>query len=157
MRIYLAISVGAVMLCTLACSASTDPEVARTALRDADRAWAAAAKAGDIDKVITFWTEDAIDYFPGARPAIGRTAIAELVKANRSRPGFSLTWDPIQVVVSRAGDMGYTSGTFQLSANDQDGRPVARSGHYLCIWHRQVDGSWKCAVETSVFSQSSAP
>ena len=75
------------------------------------------------------------------------------VQKNRSIPGFTLSWEPKKAEVATSGDLGYTSGAFQVSMNDTEGKPVPRSGNYVCIWKKQKDGSWKCVVETSVFGQ----
>ncbi len=131
-----------------------DAEAAREILLETDRAWAAAAAAGDIERLTSFWAEDAINYFPGAPVAQGKTAIGQLVQRNRSQPGFSLTWDPQDAVVAGSGDLGYTLGSFTLSVQTPEGVPVNRRGHYVCIWKKSSDGSWKCAVESTIFGPS---
>jgi ketosteroid isomerase-like protein len=136
-----------------ACNKSVDKEAERKTLLNTDKEWAAAAKAGDVKKIVTFWAGDAIDYFPNSPAAVGKNAILELVKKNRSIPGFSLSWEPMKAEVATSADLGYTSGVFRVSMNDADGNPVNKSGNYVCIWKKQKDNSWKCIVETSVFGQ----
>ena len=123
----------------------------RQELLDTDRAWASAAAAGDVQSLTDFWADDAINYFPNAPVAKGREAIEALVRRNRSRPGFSLKWEAAEAVVAASGDLGYTSGTFELSVNGDNGEPVRQTGHYVCIWKKLSNGLWKCVVETSVF------
>jgi len=130
---------------------SVDVAAERATLLQADKDWAAAAKAGDVQRIVTFWADDAINYYPGKPPAVGKQAIIELVKQNRSIPGFSLSWEPAHAEVAQSGELGYTSGSFQLSLNDAEGNPLQKHGNYVCIWKKATDGSWKCAVETSVF------
>ena len=134
------------------CATPVDPDAAQKSLLETDRQWAAAAKAGDVERLTSFWTEDAINFFPGAPPARGKEAIRELVRRNRERPQFSLTWQPECAVVARSADLGYTFGPFQLSALDAQGHPIQRQGHYVCIWKKQSDDSWKCAVESTIFT-----
>ncbi|NNF57331.1 MAG: SnoaL-like domain-containing protein [Rhodothermaceae bacterium] len=136
---------------------AADAEAARAELLAADRAWAAAAAAGDIERVTFFWADDAVNYFPGAPVAEGIGAIRALVQRNRSMPGFSLSWEPERVVVARSGEIGYTTGPFTLSRRNPEGALVTRRGHYVCLWERQADGSWKCVVESSVFGPDSEP
>lgn len=161
MRRLLRLFLSAILLSlplAVACAAQTDSsgvESEREALLEADRAWAEAARKGDIPRLTGFWADDAVNYSPGAPPAKGRQEIAQLVQRNRNRPGFSLTWEPETAVVAQSGDLGYTSGTFALTAQDPQGNLATRTGHYVCIWSKQSDGSWKCSVETSVFSASS--
>lgn len=125
----------------------------RERLLEADRAWAAAAAAGDVARVTTFWADDATVFFPGAPVARGKEAIGELVERNRALPGFALTWEPDGAVVAAAGDLGYTTGTFRLSLTGPDGNALERGGNYLTVWRRQEDGSWKGEVESTVFTQ----
>ena len=135
-------------------SGSANMESEGQALLETDRAWAEAARKGDIPGLTSFWADDAINYFPGAPPLVGKQAISQLVNRNRSQPGFSLSWEPETAVVARSGELGYTSGSFELSVSDPAGNPVTKPGHYVCIWKKRADGSWKCSVETSVFSSS---
>lgn len=154
MRIVFRSSFAAIWLAaTVGCSGTVDPAAARASLLEADRAWASAAAAGDIEKVKTFWSDDAVNFFPGRPPAHGKEQIGELVKRNRSIPGFSLTWDPDRAVVSDSGDLGYTYGSFRVSRTGPDGNPVQREGNYVEFWRRQPDGTWKCEVETTIFSE----
>lgn len=134
---------------------SVDIEGARAELLATDRAWAAAAAAGDVDRVLSFWADDAVNYFSGAPVAEGIDAIRALVRRNRSRPGFSLSWEPETVVVARSGEFGYTTGPFTLSLRSPDGDPITQRGYYVCLWERQADGSWKCIVESSVLGPES--
>ena len=132
-------------------SSAVDVGTERQAILEADRAWAAAAAAGDVQKLSAFWADDAINFFPDRPVAVGREGIADLVKKNRSVPGFSLSWTPREAVVSESGDIGYSYGTFDLAFETPAGEKVTKTGNYVCIWKKQHDGSWKCAVESTIF------
>jgi ketosteroid isomerase-like protein len=134
-----------------ACAPKVNIQEERAALLRADSAWAAAATAGDIQKLGTFWSEDAVNYFPGAPVASGRDAILGLVARNRSIPGFSVKWEATTARVSESGDLGYTTGPFQVTATTPDGTSVTRSGHYVAIWRKNAAGAWECVVESSIF------
>ena len=145
---------GVVLLSLLAgCSGSgaVDVGAERQAILEADQAWAAAAAAGDVQKLSGFWADDAINFFPDRPVAVGKEGIAELVKKNRSVPGFALSWTPREAVVSESGDIGYSYGTFDLAFETPAGEKGTKTGNYVCIWKKQPDGSWKCAVESSIF------
>jgi len=128
-----------------------DVEAETQTLLATDRAWAEAATAGHIERLTAFWADDATNYFPGAPVARGGKAIGALVRRNRSQPGFSLSWEPQEAVVARSGDVGYTSGPFALSMGSAEATRITRTGHYVCIWKKQADGTWKCAVESTIF------
>ncbi len=139
---------------------STDPEAADppadtntedVTLLKTDQAWAAAAANGNIPQVLNTWSDDAINYFPGAAPAVGKAAIGALMQQNRSIPGFALSWEPAQAMVSTSGDLGHTRGVFRLTVNDPNGTPQTRIGHYVSLWQKGSDDAWKCIVTISTF------
>lgn len=135
----------------LGCARQVDVEAEQAALMKADKDWAAAASSNDMERLITFWTDDAIIYFPNAPIVEGKEAIRQFVTSNRQKPGFSLTWEPAEAVVSAAGDLGYTAGRGLLTINDPEGNLITRKANYLCVWEKQADGSWKCSREVSNF------
>ena len=124
----------------------TDLATERAALLKADNDWAAAAAAGDIKTVLGYWTEDAIDYFPNGPAAEGIAQIQEMIGSFRSIPGYSLSWEATNAIVSCSSDLGYTSGPFRVTLNGEDGTPITREGHHIVIWHKQADGEWKAVA-----------
>jgi len=150
MKTILQCIVTLIILFIPACSKNVDLKAERTALLDSDKAWSNAAASGDVKLAATYWTDNAINYFPGQEPAFGKEAILEIVKKNRSIPGFSLSWEPVDAFLSESGDLGYTHGSYKVSFNDPEGNKLTRSGNYVCIWRNQEDGSWKCELECSV-------
>ena len=72
-----------------------------------------------MNVVFDYWTDDAVIY-PVGMPAVeGKTAIRKFVSANRSRKNFSLIVNTQKAVVSKAGDIGYTIGNYQVIADGQ--------------------------------------
>lgn len=141
----------ALALLLAGCSGSVDINAEKTALLTADTAWAAAAEAGDVERALAFWTDDAVIYFQDRPVVTGKQAIRDFVMKNRSMPGFSIGWSPSEAVVAASGELGYTTGTAEVSLPAEDGGVVTRKGNYLCIWRKQADGTWKCPIEISNF------
>ena len=55
--------------------------------RDAE--WADLATAGkDVDKIVSYWTDDAVVIFPGQPVIEGKQAIRAYVEASLKTPGF---------------------------------------------------------------------
>lgn len=150
MKTKLQIFITLTVLLIPACKQNVNLDTERQALLNADSAWADAAISGSVEKIKTFWTEDAINFFPGQEPAFGKKEILRIVKRNRSVPGFSLTWKARDAVVSESGAMGYTYGPYKLTFSDPEGNKYTKSGNYVCIWKKQNDGPWKCVLESSV-------
>ncbi len=134
-----------------ALTAAAEPTAASQELLATDRAWEAAAAAGDVERVVTFWSEDAVNFFPGEPVARGLDAIIALVRRYRSDARYSLRWHSDTARVAASGELGYTSGSFTMTLGTDDGGTVTRTGHYVCIWRKLDSGEWKCTVEASVF------
>ncbi len=60
-----------------------------------------------------------------------------------------LTWQPIFAAVSRAEDLGYTTGPWQFKNDSKDAQPSA-FGNFMTVWKKQSDGSWKFALDLGV-------
>ncbi len=131
-----------------ACRPAVDVSAERAALDRVDREWATVAGAGsDIDRIVSYWADDARVYPLGMPVVSGKTAIREFVAASLKVPGFSVTWTPEHVEISPDGMLGYSIGTNRFTAADAKGHVVATPGRYVTVWRKQSDGSWKCVVD----------
>ena len=126
-------------------TASADDKMGAKAkmLTKLDDDWSAAAVARDVDRVASFYAEDAIAYPPGEPAAVGRAAAKKVWATYFADPTFALSWKTLHAEVSKSGDLGYTSGTYEASYKGADGKPVSEKGKYLCTWKLQGDGTWK--------------
>ena len=64
-------------------------------------------------------------------------------------PTGLLTWWPVYADVSRAGDMGWTTGPFEFREKPTDEKP-ADTGHFFTVWRKQEDGSWKFVLDLGI-------
>src|SRR5438094_2662615 len=120
----------------------------RRALVEMEHAFAkAAATKGTRDAFLEFLADDGIIFQPG--PVNGKKFWSE----RQPRNGL-LSWEPIFADVSRAGDLGYTTGPCEFRPNGPDDQPVA-FGQYFTIWKKQTDGSWKAVLDRGVSSGKS--
>ena len=120
----------------------------RAALLERDREWSAVASQGeDVERILSFWTEDA-KVFPAGMPVVeGKPSIREFVTGSLSVPGFKISWEPAEVVVSPSGEMGYTTGRNHVTAPDADGKLQTEDGRYVTVWRREPDGEWRCVID----------
>src|SRR5436190_18110221 len=65
-----------------------------------------------------------------------------------------LSWEPIFADVSRAGDLGYTTGPWEFRPDGPDDQPVA-FGQYFTIWKKQSGGDWKAVLDRGVSTERS--
>ena len=126
-------------------TASADDKMSSKAkmLIKLDDDWSAAAGARDVDRVASFYAEDAIAYPPGEPAAVGRAAAKKVWATYFADPTFAISWKTLHAEVSKSGELGYTTGTYEASYKGPDGKPVAEKGKYLCTWKLQGDGTWK--------------
>ena len=104
----------------------------------------AAATKSTRDAFLEFLADDGIIFQPG--PMNGKKFWTE-----RQRRKGLLSWEPVYADVSRAGDLGYTTGPWEFRPNGPDDKPVA-FGQYFTIWKKQNDGSWKAVLDRGVTS-----
>jgi uncharacterized protein (TIGR02246 family) len=120
----------------------------REALMQTSRDWAAAVAAGDLERALSYWTDDAVVLPPDQPAVVGKAAIRNFVMAALAVPGFSITWQPERAVVSVDGGMGYLIERNETTFNDDSGTRKAQNGKAVTIWQKQADGAWKCVVDT---------
>lgn len=126
-----------------ACEREDDDE----GLTEADRAAIAtvrataeaAANSANRDGWIAAYAEDAVLLGPNAPAVVGKTAIAEGVKAFPPLSNVKFT----HVSVDGAGGWAYVQGTYEMTITPPGAAPVTDKGKYLEIWRKHADGSWK--------------
>ncbi len=130
------------------CAPQVDVEADKAAIRDlTDVQWLNAAQAKDVDTALSYYADEASVMPPNATILTGKEAIRARHLEVYSRPGFAITWQTTKIEVSRAGDLAYTIGTFELTVNDAEGNPVTTVSKYVTVWKKQADGQWKVVAD----------
>ena len=116
------------------------------ALMQADRDFSAlSVEKGMAAAFDTYMTDSAVMYRNQSLPIVGRAAInARLAGA----AGVRLEWEPTFADLAASGDLGYTLGTWTMTVTPAEGEPQVAHGHYVTIWRKQPDGSWKWTFDT---------
>ena len=123
-----------------------DSERVRLLQRDAE--WAATVSEGrDLERILSYWTDDAVVLPPGFPAVVGKAALREYVKASLRIPGFKLTWTSSDMAFSPDGNLAYMFGRNAVTMNDQDGKLITTEGRAVTIWRREFDGQWRCVVD----------
>ena len=117
------------------------------ALRDLDAQWSAAAGAKDLDKAVSYYSNDATVMPPNASAARTKEAIRKVWQDLLASPGLSISWKATKVEVAKSGDLACLSGTYELTINDPSGKPLNDHGKYVEVWEKQADGKWKCGAD----------
>ena len=128
-------------------SAADTKSVMEQALRDADAQLSAAAAAKDLDKTVSYYSDDAIVMPPNTSAATIKEAIRKVWGDLIASPGLAVSWKATKVEVAKSGDIGLASGTYELTTSDASGKPVPDRGKYVEVWEKQADGKWKCGAD----------
>jgi ketosteroid isomerase-like protein len=117
------------------------------ALRDADAEWSAAAAAKDLDKTVSYYSDDAIVMPPNASAATTKEAVRKVWQDLIASPGLAVSWKATKVEAAKSGDLAYVSGTYEETMTDASGKLVKDRGKYVEVWEKQADGKWKCGAD----------
>jgi uncharacterized protein (TIGR02246 family) len=112
------------------------------ALRDLDAQWSAAAAAKDLDKTVSYYSDDAIVMPPNAPSATTKETIRNVWK-DMIASASNVSWKATKVEVAKSGDMACLSGTYEVTLNDG----TKERGKYLEVWEKQADRKWKCGAD----------
>ena len=113
-----------------------------------DSEWARAASEGrDVDRILSYWTDDAVVLPPGLPSVVGKAALRQYVEGSMRIPGFRITWESTDVTFSPDGQLAYMFSRNEVTVNAPDGAPITTEGRAVTIWRRESDGEWRCAVD----------
>lgn len=141
------LSVAALLAGASPAAAKVDVAAERAALFQTDKAWSQAAASKDVEKTLSFWTDDASVFPPGQPAVVGKDAIRRYVTESFALPGFSIRWETSAFEVSASGDMAYGLGTNVVTINDPQGKVITERGRGVAVWRKGKDGSWRCVID----------
>jgi ketosteroid isomerase-like protein len=125
-----------------------DLERERKRLLEVDAEWAALASRGqEVDRMLSFWTDDARVFAPGLPVFTGKAALRSYVEGALAIPGFHITWTTSEANLSPDGRLGYLLSRNAVTMAGPEGKPVTTYGRALTVWRREPDGNWRCAVD----------
>ena len=135
------------LVAAIGCASTANVEQEQNALMEADRAWSQTVK--DVDNFVSYFASDATIYAPGMPAVTGTDAIKKTFSEMAGAPGFSLSFTPTEAVVAASGDIGYTSGTYEMSMAG-----TSEKGKYVTVWKKEGD-AWK--VTEDIFNADATP
>jgi ketosteroid isomerase-like protein len=132
-------------LASAGCAKKVDVTAAKTALQTADAEWSTSVATG-ADAFVGFLAQDGV-IMPPNEPAVSGAAAHDWAAKMMAMPGFGVTWAANVTEVAASGDVGYTSGTYDLHASGPDGSAISDHGKYLTVWKKDASGAWKVAYD----------
>jgi uncharacterized protein (TIGR02246 family) len=143
---------------------STSPGETRSAdertIRDLETQWSKAAAEKDLEKMLSFYADDATVLPANAPAATTKDNARRLWTDLFASAGLALSWRTVKVEVAKSGEMAYATGIYELTANDASGNPTTDHGKYLTVWEKQSDGKWKCGADiwnSDIAASTAAP
>ena len=91
---------------------------------------------------LEFLAPDAIVFRPG--PVNGQEAWSK-----RPESGLDLVWEPTVAAIAHSGDFGYDTGPSKWRGKKSDPQ-FTGFGHFVSIWKKRKDGSWKVALDCGI-------
>ena len=116
---------------------------AARAIRESEIQWARAWQAKDIEKIVSHYADDAFVELAGVPIMSGKDAIRARVSKTFADRNFALSFEPVQVEVSKGGDLAYSRGAYTATSTDPTtNRPVTAIGKYVILYRKERDGRW---------------
>jgi ketosteroid isomerase-like protein len=120
-----------------------DRDAALASLVEAERSFARTSEEKGLREAFLAWlAPDAVVFRPA--PVEGRPVYEKMDPANPA----VLTWGPEIADVSASGELGYTSGPYELRPGR--GADPTGSGHYVSIWKKRPDGAWRVVLDAGI-------
>jgi len=136
----------------LAACTSTQPAfdaaTESTKLMQRDAEWSDLATAGkDVDKIVSYWTDDAVVMEPGQTAVEGKAAIRAYIAESYKTPGFKIHWVSQKPTFSPDGKMAVMRGTDAMTVPGPKGEPMTLHLQGYSVWRKDADGQWRCMVD----------
>jgi len=107
--------------------------------------FADALRRGDAKVAASVYAAHAHLLAPAARPMVGRDEICSYWQAGIDAGVVDLILTVAET--ERSEGLAYETGRYVIQIEPADGNRATERGHYVQVYQRQGDGSWKKAVE----------
>ena len=111
-------------------------------------AWTRATDAKDIEQWSSFLASNPLFLPLGSPPLQTREAILDYYRKAFADPNFSLDCQHQSAELADTGRMAWAHGICRATFTDADGKIARGDSRWIKVWIKQIDGSWKCRVNT---------
>ena len=146
------LALGAMVLagCSNAAESKVDTAAVEKQIREKEARWMAAYNSHDAAALASNYAEDAALANPDTPLVTGLDAIRKETAGFAADPNLKIQFSSDRIGVAASGELAYSRGHYDMTYTDPETKKVAdSSGHYLTVYRKQADGSWK-AVEDFV-------
>jgi uncharacterized protein (TIGR02246 family) len=114
-----------------------------------ETSWNQAFAVKDLNKVVSFYTDDASFLSPSSATLNGAQAIKAAMKPVLADKKYSLMFASTKIEVSKSSDIAYSEGTYTSRHTDPKSKQVfIEKGKYLTVYKKQADGTWKAIADS---------
>jgi len=144
-----------VIFCAVAAGCSRAPapldtrKAAEAAINSTSDEFAKATETKDLDKVMSYYTDDAVLFAPSSPAAVGKDAVRKAWQGFLAGPASKIDVNETIIDVAASGDLAFERGSFTITTTDAKGKTTAATGKLVDVWKKQADGSWKMAADTN--------
>jgi len=125
------------------------------AIRDLVANWLRATVAGDLPRLLSLMSEDAVFLAPGQPPLRGKEAFASAFRSALTHVSIDAVSDIQEIRVDE--EMAYCWNQFVVTATPLNGGPVKRSkGYTLTILRKTRMGSWVVTRDANMLASDVA-
>jgi uncharacterized protein (TIGR02246 family) len=138
------------LLAPRAIHAQDDMAAVRRAIDAQNQAWAEATKAGDAAAIARIFADSGVELsLRAGKTSKGRAAIQELFTQMYQNPhATEAVVQTDQVILD--GPTAIEYGHYRFTYPPKDGQPQVDSGHYVVVWRKQADGTWRILLDTGL-------
>ena len=131
-----------------------DEAAIRQLLADSEKNFA----ARDFDKVMKFYSSDAVVFLPDKPMIKGADAIRAAMRDAFGDPNVAVAVKPDSVEVASSGDVAYGYGTGTSTITDPGTKAVTTvQSKWVTVFKKQPDGSWQAVADIYNSDGPSAP
>jgi uncharacterized protein (TIGR02246 family) len=140
----------AALLAPRAVCAQDDMAAVRRAIDAQNQAWAEATKAGDAAAIARIFVDSGVELsLRSGRTWKGRAAILEQFRQIYQNPhATEAVVQTDQVILDGSTAIEY--GHYRFTYPPKDGQAQVESGHYVVVWRKQTDGTWRILLDTGL-------
>jgi ketosteroid isomerase-like protein len=127
---------------------TSDLQKEKNRLMETDRLFSKASENKGFGGAFALYAAEEARIFQNKlMPIVGKDAVVKFMTENVKS---QVTWEPYFVEMSKSGDLGYTLGKSQSTVVSTNGKKTVSYGHYVTIWKKQSDGSWKLVFDSGI-------
>jgi len=151
MKNYKLLFTGLVLVVLSACNEiAVNQQAEAQKLMELSKSWAQSVKDKDVEKMVSYWADDAILMSPIEASVVGIDSLRVMVIRSMKIPGFEINWKPQEAYVSKSRDLGYVIiKNYMTMPIDIMGNTRTIFNKGVEIWKKQDGGTWKNVIDIS--------